>query len=548
MEKNHNELSYNEIISRLDQLELRLSRLEESPANRIQHAEELEEPELFKSFKSDSDGSLLETKIGESGLAWLGNIVLFFGIAFLVQYLQNTAYPIVSPVLGYISVAGIFLLANYLKQSYPTMASVFNLNAYLLLFYVTLKLHFFSSSPIIANEITGLILLLLIASIELFISVRQKFALLATISIVLFSITSIVSNSTHFMLSIILVMAILSVILMLMYGWLRTLYLSIFLSYLVFLLWFLNNPIMGNQMQAITEHNYGFVYLFLIGATYSIPAMMPVKETVSNSGLIGSLVLNGLGFSLLLFLFTLSFFKNDYVALVGSVSAFCIVYAVFLQLKSDFKINAALYALYGFITLSIALYGIYGIPRAYFLLAIQSVLVVSMAIWFRSKFIVVMNTFLYLILLIFYLQSLANIDGVDISFSIAALVTARILNWKKDRLTIKTDMLRNIYLLIGFVMVLITLYHVVPAHYVVLSWTSAAIVYFILSLILKNVKYRYMALGTMIAATFYLFIVDLATIELVFRIIALLFLALISIGLSIYYSKKNKKDNKLQEE
>lgn len=548
MAKNHNELSYDEIISRLDQLELRLLRLEESPGNKIQPVEELEEPELFKSFKNDSDGSLLETKIGESGLAWLGNIVLFFGIAFLVQYLQNTAYPIVSPVLGYISVAGIFLLANYLKQSYPTMASVFNLNAYLLLFYVTLNLHFFSTTPIIADETTGLILLLLIASIELYISVRQKFALLSAISIVLFSITSIVSNSTHFMLSIIFIMAIVSVILMLKYGWLRTLYLSIFLSYLVFLLWFLNNPIMGNQMQAITDHNYGFVYLFLIGATYSIPALMPVKETISNSGLIGSLVLNGLGFSLLLFLFTLSFFKDDYVALVGSVSVFCIVYAVVLQLKSELKINAALYALYGFVTLSIALYGIYGIPRAYFLLAIQSVLVVSMAIWFRSKFIVVMNTFLFLILLIFYLQSLANIDGVDISFSIAALVTARILNWKKDRLTIKTDMLRNIYLLIGFVMILITLYHVVPAHYVALSWTSAAIVYFILSLILKNVKYRYMALGTMIAAAFYLFIVDLATIELVFRIIALLFLALISIGLSIFYSRKNKKDNKLQEE
>jgi len=62
-----------------------------------------------------------------------------------------------------------------------------------------------------------------------------------------------------------------------------------------------------------------------------------------------------------------------------------------------------------------------------------------------------------------------------------------------------------------------------------------------LSLILKNVKYRYLALGTMIAATFYLFIVDLAKIELVFRILALMFLAIISIGLSIYYSRKNKK-------
>jgi len=548
MAKNHNELSYNEIIKRLDDLELRLSRLEESPGNKILPVEELEEPELFKSFKNASDGSLLETKFGASGLAWLGNIVLFFGIIFLVEYLQNATYPIVSLILGYSSVTGIFLLANYLKKSYPTMASVFNLNAYLLLFYVTLTLHFFTTSPIISNKTISLILLLLVASVQLFISVRQKFKLLAGIAILLYSITSIVSDSTHFMLSVSFVISIISAVLMFKFGWNKILYLSIFLSYLIVLFWFLNNPFMGNQMQAITEHHYGFVYLFLIGAGYSSVALINESDSISKVGLVGSLILNGLGFSLLLFLFTLSFFKEGYVLMIGSVSVFCLAYSVVLQLKSKLKINAALYALYGFVTLSIALYGIYGIPRAYFLLSIQSVLVVSMAIWFRSKFIVVMNTLLYLILLIFYLQSLANIDGVDISFSIAALVTARILNWKKDRLTIKTDMLRNVYLLIGFVMVLITLYHVVPAHYVALTWTSAAIVYFLFSLILKNVKYRYMALGTMIAAAFYLFIVDLATIELVFRIIALLFLALISIGLSIFYSRKNKKDHNLQEE
>jgi hypothetical protein len=90
-------------------------------------------------------------------------------------------------------------------------------------------------------------------------------------------------------------------------------------------------------------------------------------------------------------------------------------------------------------------------------------------------------------------------------------------------------------------MVLITLYHLIPARYITLSWTAVAVIYFALSLILKNVKYRYLALGTMIAATFYLFIVDLAKIELVFRILALMFLAIISIGLSIYYSRKNKK-------
>jgi hypothetical protein len=45
----------------------------------------------------------------------------------------------------------------------------------------------------------------------------------------------------------------------------------------------------------------------------------------------------------------------------------------------------------------------------------------------------------------------------------------------------------------------------------------------------------------MIAAAIYLFIVDLARIELVYRIIALLFLSIISIGLSVFYTRKLKR-------
>jgi uncharacterized membrane protein len=90
-------------------------------------------------------------------------------------------------------------------------------------------------------------------------------------------------------------------------------------------------------------------------------------------------------------------------------------------------------------------------------------------------------------------------------------------------------------------MVLFTLHHLVPNQFITLSWALAAVVYLVLSFLLKNVKYRYMALGTMVAASFYLFLVDLSRIELVFRVIALLSLAFISIGISFYYNKRLKK-------
>jgi hypothetical protein len=191
--------------------------------------------------------------------------------------------------------------------------------------------------------------------------------------------------------------------------------------------------------------------------------------------------------------------------------------------------------------MSIALYGIFKLPGVYLLLSVQSLLVVSMALWFRNRLIIVMNSILFLTILIVYLLSSKNVDGVDFSFALVALISARIINWKNSRLQIKTDLIRNLYMLEGFCMMLLALLNAVPKQFVTFSWTVTALLYFIISLLLKNIKYRYMALGTMICSAFYLFIVDLARIGIIYRVLALLFLAAISIGISIYYTNRVKK-------
>jgi hypothetical protein len=194
--------------------------------------------------------------------------------------------------------------------------------------------------------------------------------------------------------------------------------------------------------------------------------------------------------------------------------------------------------------MSIALYGMYGLPRVFLLLAMQSLIVVSMALWFRNRLIVIMNSLLFLTILLVYLLSSKPVDGVNFSFALVSLISARIINWKRSRLQIRTDLIRNLYLVVGFFMVLYALFHAVPGKFVTLSWTMAALLYFLLSFVLKNVKYRYMALGTMISTAFYLFIVDLARIEVVYRVLAFLFLAILSIGISIYYTNRIRKDGK----
>lgn len=532
---------YQELASKLEALEKRIALLESAKKFRPVHSEDEEDEEINLGFRH-SDDTQYESNIGEYGLAWLGNIVLFFGITFLVEYLRISGYNLGSSVFGFTSVAGIFGLAYYFRESNPYMARIFNLNGYLLLFYVTLKLHFLTTNPIIASKAFGLMLLLGVTGFLLFLSIRKKITLLTGLSMILLSVTAVVSDSTHLMLPLATLISILGTVFLYRFGWIRPVFLSIFLVYLINMIWLLNNPLMGHPLQVITNHQSGYIYLFIGSAIFSLIALMPSDDQkYSSTGITGALVFNGIGFTLLMGLYILSFFPENYIFPTGIIAIYCIIYSIILKVRSVWKIAAALYALFGFVALTVCIYGIYHFPQAYFLLAIQSLLVVSMAIWFRSKFIVIMNSLMYLALLLVYLTTSATGDAMNISFSLVALATARILNWKKERLTIKTDLIRNFYLLTAFPMVLFTLHHLVPDQFVTLSWALAAVAYLLLSLILKNVKYRYMALGTMIAASFYLFLVDLSRIELVYRVVALLSLAFVAIGISIYYNKRLKK-------
>ena len=89
-------------------------------------------------------------------------------------------------------------------------------------------------------------------------------------------------------------------------------------------------------------------------------------------------------------------------------------------------------------------------------------------------------------------------------------------------------------------MVLFSLQQVVPDQYVTLSWTIAAALYLVMSIVLHNIKYRWMAIFTFIATAIYLFVVDLANLQVGYRVLAFLFLALISLAASVYYTKKLK--------
>jgi hypothetical protein len=537
------------IERRLQSMELRLAQLESALhlSNGLRFVEPVEQINIpvvnEDSELLNEEDRGLEAQIGRFGLAWMGNIVLLFGIAFLTQYMMNSGARILSVILGYVSAGGIFFLANYLRKTNVHLAFMFKMSGMVLLFYLTLRLHFYTVSPLLQNQTLSIILLIIIIVFQVYVTIKNKSQAFGALSVVFALIIGMIGDSTHFMLPVMVIIAAGTIFYYYRFKWQPLLIITIILSYISYFLWLFGNPLAGHPFQMISEQYSGIIYLFGLGALYSITNMFRKNDSSSDDYLISVTFVNGVLFTLLLALVVLRFYSKDYVNLFAVITVCCLIFSSVLKSSSDWNFASAFYALYGFMAMSISLYGLFGLPRVYLLLSVQSLIVVSMALWFRNRLMAIMNSLLFLSILVSYLLAGKSVDGANFSFALVALVSARIINWQKSRLKIETEFMRNLYLIEGFVMVMFALYHAVPGQFVTLSWSMAALLYFLLSFVLKNVKYRYMALGTMICTALYLFIVDLARIEIIYRVLALLVLAAISIGISMYYTNRIKKSS-----
>lgn len=251
--------------------------------------------------------------------------------------------------------------------------------------------------------------------------------------------------------------------------------------------------------------------------------------------------LNGLGSYGLLTLLMFAAFRPSFAPWQLLASSIYLALAVAFWVRTNSKYVTFVYAMLGYIALSAALAETFVVPDIFVWLCWQSILVLSTAVWFRSRFIVVANFAIYLAVFFAYLSLAGTVGVISMSFGFVALLSARILNWKKDRLELKTDMMRNAYLASALFVFPYALYHVLPRAYVSLSWLGLALFYYIASRILNNNrKYRWMALLTTSLTILYVFIVDMVGVEPVWRIISFLVLGIALLAVSMIYSRRRQ--------
>jgi hypothetical protein len=519
---------------RLNRVELLLRHKSGQGVPAYRSAEEQDDDEQL----SEITNPFTESKVFEYGLAWIGSAVLLLGMIFFMSFVTNKFGGIISFILGLSSATLTFLLSGYLKRTLPYMAAMFKICGHLLVYYSLLKLHFFESTPAVENMWIVLLLLILSIAAMIYHADKLKGEFMSIVAIILLVLTALFADSTYFTLSLLVLAALSAMYLFTRNAWKALLILSIFIVYFAHTVWLIGNPVAGHPLGAITSHQNNIIFLFLYGTIYSLIPFVKQNDRFTADIYNAVIIINGLVFSILLLLIVVTFYPLNYVWIFLGISLSCLLYSIILNYRIARKFDASFYANFSFMALSIAVYGNSGLPGSYIFLGWQSLVVLAMAIWFRSSLIVRMNTLLYSAILVAYIATTHPITSYDISFTLIAIISAWILNWQKDRLLLKTEIIRNVYLTITFFAMLYTLYFAVPKDYITISWGIAAVFYMLLSVILKNVKFRWMAILTLIVTVIHLFIFDLAKMEQGYRIIAFIFIGLIILGVSFYYTKK----------
>jgi hypothetical protein len=203
-------------------------------------------------------------------------------------------------------------------------------------------------------------------------------------------------------------------------------------------------------------------------------------------------------------------------------------------------VSTFFYAMTSHAALSMAIIKAAPAPDVFVWLSLQSVLVVTTAVWFQSRFIVVANFFIYVAIVMVYAMIARRETGISVGFGLVALGTARLLNWQKSRLELKTELMRNTYLVSAFLIFPYSLYHLVPRMFVALAWIALAAGYYSLNLVAQNLKYRWMGHATLLGTLVYVLAVATRQFDPVWRVLTLLALGatLLTVSLSFARSKR----------
>lgn len=481
----------------------------------------------------------LEQRVGQSGFAVAGVIVLTIGIGFMLSQ-PYPKLPIgLPPAAGIALATGLLLAAHFGQRTLGALAVYVRGAAMVLLYLATLRLFFFGRQPVLGIEgVAGRALLVLVVALNAFVAWRRHSPWLVLLALIMGCATIIVVNAGGFLVTVLPMLAVGVMLATRWRVWPAVLLAGIPLIYATYFVWAIGNPLRGGRYHFMGEPAIAPGILIAIVCTFAAGSLFRSRRDPEDGVTNSAALLNSiLGYGCFL-VHTAAVFPRSFAALHAAAFVVFLGTAVLFWIREKSRVSTSFYALTGYVALSMTILEISPTPEVFVWLSLQSVVVVTTAIWFRSRLIVVANFLIYTAIVVGYMLLVERETGISMGFGLVALVSARILNWQKDRLELKTELMRNAYLISAFIVFPYALYHLVASRYVALAWVGLAVGYYMLNLIVRSPKNRWMGHGTLGLAALYLALAGAGRIEPVYRVASFLALGTVLLIVSLWFKAR----------
>lgn len=494
----------------------------------------------------------MEFEVGQKWFAGVGVIVLTLGVGFALSLPLSGLPPVAPAAAGFVLAALLLLVARIGQKSFELVAGHLRGAGMALLYFSTLRLFFFGTTPVLDIDApAGRGVLAVVVALNLAMALRQKSPWLLGLALLTGLISAIAVGAPFGVFLTVAVLSALAGYAAVRHDWPGLLLGAVFAGYLTHLLWAINRPWADRPFKVLMEPSAGIFFLLIYAVILAAGSLRRRDRSLEDPGTIMVVLLNcGASYGL----FLLQTLGTTATMFAPAHLAAAIVYlglAVTFWRSETSRIATFFYAMTGYLALSAAIIKTFSSPEVFIWLSWQSLLVVVTALWFRSRLIVVANFFIYVAVVLAYMAVAKAETGISVGFGVVALLTARILNWKKERLELKTEFMRNAYLASAFVVFPYALYHLVPKAYVSVSWVGMAVAYYLMNLIVRNPKYRWMGHLTLLLTVIYVIVAGLTQLTPTYRIISFLVLGTVLLVVSLVFTQvraRRKRGEKGQAE
>ena len=488
----------------------------------------------------------LEFVVGQKWFAGFGVLALTLGVGFALSLPWLVLPPAAPALIGFILAASLLLVARGWQKSFESVANHLRGAGLALGFFSTLRLFFFGATPVLAvNALSGQIVLAVVVSLNLAFALRQQSPWLLGLALLTGLMSATVVGATPSTFIIIAGLAAIASSASSHHRWPGLLLAAIPATYLTHLIWAINRPWSGRSFKVLFEPMSGIYFLLGYAVIIAAGSYRRADRTHEDPGTILVVILNCSASYALILLQTLALATPVFAPLHLVAALVYLGLAVAFWRREASRIVTFFYAMTGYLALSAAIIKIFPAPEVFIWLSWQSLVVVATALWFRSRLIVVANFFIYVLIVIAYMTVVQSESGVSVGLGIVALLTARILNWKKARLELTTELMRNAYLGCAFIVFPYALYHLVPNAYVSLSWIGIAVAYYVMNLIVQNSKYRWMGHLTLLLTVLYVIVIGLTHLPATYRIISFLVLGTVLVAVSLIFTRVRSQRGKI---